>query len=344
MSSTIHSGSAPETPHSSGFAVLPIFVLEDPDLGDHEIRVLLALSSYTGSSGSCWPSLRTLATRCGGCSKRQLARIFNGYTRGEGRVAGLVEKGYVRVELRQSRSNVYRLNFDRWTGRQGGDTSVTDSCLEPPDTRVGEGMAHVPSHIKEVEQDQKNNTPPNPPPAGGRLKRSDIKRLEQFERALEQATAGHECAACRQELVDLEPIVTHDKFGRVQFELPVRRKTEIVRVSGEADLPEAYDADDYRVVAVKELASQYKGDEHTSEKRRELTRRLRGLFVASSVSDSEIVLAVLDVEDTQALLVETGCTRDSHGREVVVKELAEYKEQAEWYHLECWPEEMNADG
>ena len=165
MSSTIHSGSAPETPHSSGFAVLPIFVLEDPDLGDHEIRVLLALSSYTGSSGSCWPSLRTLATRCGGCSKRQLARIFNGYTRGEGRVAGLVEKGYVRVELRQSRSNVYRLNFDRWTGRQGGDTSVTDSCLEPPDTRVGEGTRAIPYKGSRTRPEEQHT--PQPPASGG---------------------------------------------------------------------------------------------------------------------------------------------------------------------------------
>ena len=180
MASTTGSSSAPENPSPMGFAVLPIFVLDDAELGDHEIRVLLALSSFTGADSKCWPSLRALASRCGGSSKRQLQRILNGYTRGAERVPGLVEIGYVTTQLRESRSNVFRLNFDRWTGRKGGDTGVTASYPDRGDTGVREGATPAPPLYKE--QEQENNTLPQPPrQARGRVTRDVRKRIEAIE-------------------------------------------------------------------------------------------------------------------------------------------------------------------
>ena len=196
MTSTISSGTAPETPQVSGFAVIPIHILQDPQLGDHEVRVLLALSSYTGRDGSCWPSLRALAERTGGSSKRQLARIFNGYTRNGERIPGLVAKGYVTIEQRPTRSNVYRLNFDRWSGRttlsdqevrrvlrqvkEGGDTGDTHSSVPGTDIGAREEVAQVSPLYKE--QHQENKRPPQPPrERGGRMTREHRRQWEAAE-------------------------------------------------------------------------------------------------------------------------------------------------------------------
>ena len=107
---------------------------------------------------------------------------------------GLVEKGYVSTELRTSRSNVFRLNFDRWTGQKGGDTGATVSCLDGGDTGAMEGATLVPSHYKE--QQQVNNSHPQPPrQARGRVTRSEKLILSEIE--AEQAWMLRESKAYR---------------------------------------------------------------------------------------------------------------------------------------------------
>ena len=136
MSSTSGGGTRTENPHPSGFAVLPVHVLLDQDLNATDVRVLLALSSFVGGpDGSCFPSMRTISARAGGITKRQLARVFNGYT-SDRYHPGLVERGYVEILVRAPRSNVYTLRFDRWGSKKTPDIDVTPSPEVDPDTSV----------------------------------------------------------------------------------------------------------------------------------------------------------------------------------------------------------------
>lgn len=199
MSSTSDGSERLENPHPLGFAVLPVHVLLDPDLSATDVRVLLALSSFVGGpGGSCYPSLRTISARAGGITKRQLARVFNGYSSGGQRNPGLVERGYVEVQVRAPRSNVYTLRFDRWGPKKEGDKNVAPASPSDPDTHDRVTPTPVsPSYI-EKEQDHRNNTPPNPPQAGGqdmtakapngrRLTRDERKLYEHFDKVSRSA-------------------------------------------------------------------------------------------------------------------------------------------------------------
>jgi hypothetical protein len=199
MASTSGSGPRTENPHPSGFAVLPVHVLLDQDLNATDVRVLLALSSFVGGpEGSCFPSMRTISARAGGITKRQLARVFNGYSSENTRHPGLVERGYVEVLVRAPRSNVYTLRFDRWGSRKNPDTDVTPPAEVNPDTSVTVTPTAVSPSIKGREQNHQNNNTPQPPASGGRrLTRDDKVRIGRIRKHIErQARAELGCELC----------------------------------------------------------------------------------------------------------------------------------------------------
>lgn len=68
---------------SEQFVVIPTRVITD-NISDGLLRLLCVLSTFADESGSCYPSVKKLATRCH-CTERSVQR----------NLALLIERGYV---------------------------------------------------------------------------------------------------------------------------------------------------------------------------------------------------------------------------------------------------------
>jgi DNA-binding IclR family transcriptional regulator len=91
---------------SSGFAILPRWVLFETDLSEHARMVLLVLTAFVNSqSQECWPSHATIA-KGGGMSAPTVKRALNDL-----RDAGLVTWEPRFDHESGQTSNVYRLHL-----------------------------------------------------------------------------------------------------------------------------------------------------------------------------------------------------------------------------------------
>ncbi len=114
--------------------------------------VLLALADASDDTGTCWPSIPTLATKTG-LDPRSVRRILN----------HLKANGFLRIERRHRRdgsatSNGYRLAMD---SRPGKLSPPPDTVPPPPDTGVTTPGHGAPLTIIEPPREP---TPPQPPP------------------------------------------------------------------------------------------------------------------------------------------------------------------------------------
>lgn len=96
-----------------GFAVIPIWLVRDPDVDTYTKMVYLALSSRVGPDGTCFPSQARLAMEAS-CSERQVRRALTTL-----KERGLIEQWLVKTE--HGRRAHYRLLTDRF-GRGGPDS------------------------------------------------------------------------------------------------------------------------------------------------------------------------------------------------------------------------------
>jgi hypothetical protein len=112
------------------FARVPIAAAAIKGLGEHALRVLIALCAFAGKAGQCWPSLATIAKVCG-LDRRQVPRAI-----GKLIGAGLGTK----IAGSAGRSATYQLHYELTSQEMSELTSVEmsrdDATDIPGDDRV----------------------------------------------------------------------------------------------------------------------------------------------------------------------------------------------------------------
>ena len=87
----------------SYLCIIPASAVADPDLTDTQIRVLCAIGTFTNRlGGNVWASVKTLAAGSN-LSERTVQRC----------IPALIDKGYLRMETRVGRTNLYEIVLDR---------------------------------------------------------------------------------------------------------------------------------------------------------------------------------------------------------------------------------------
>jgi hypothetical protein len=87
----------------SYLCIIPASAVADPDLTDTQVRVLCAIGTFTNRlGGNVWASVKTLAAGSN-LSERTVQRCL----------PALIDKGYLRMETRVGRTNLYEIVLDR---------------------------------------------------------------------------------------------------------------------------------------------------------------------------------------------------------------------------------------
>jgi len=87
----------------SNLCIIPAAAVADHDLSDTQVRVLCAIGTFTNRlGGNVWASVKTLATGSN-LSERTVQRCL----------PALIDKGYLRMETRTGRTNLYEIVLDR---------------------------------------------------------------------------------------------------------------------------------------------------------------------------------------------------------------------------------------
>ncbi len=109
----------------SSLSILPAAAVADERLTDAQVRVLCAIGTYTNKlGGNVWASVQTLA-KSSNLNPRTVQRAL----------PVLLEHGYLRVQERPGRTNLYGIVLDRPLTPEspGGDTGVVGGVtLESP--------------------------------------------------------------------------------------------------------------------------------------------------------------------------------------------------------------------
>jgi DNA-binding MarR family transcriptional regulator len=103
----------------SNLCIIPAAAVADHDLSDTQVRVLCAIGTFTNRlGGNVWASVKTLAAGSN-LSERTVQRC----------IPALIDKGYLRMETRTGRTNLYEIVLDRApegvTPVSGGVTLLT---------------------------------------------------------------------------------------------------------------------------------------------------------------------------------------------------------------------------
>ena len=110
----------------SNLCIIPAAAVADHDLSDTQVRVLCAIGTFTNRlGGNVWASVKTLAAGSN-LSERTVQRC----------IPALIDKGYLRMETRTGRTNLYEIVLDR---APEGVTPVSGGC----DTADGGGVTAV---------------------------------------------------------------------------------------------------------------------------------------------------------------------------------------------------------
>ena len=102
----------------SNLCIIPAAAVADHDLSDTQVRVLCAIGTFTNRlGGNVWASVKTLAAGSN-LSERTVQRCL----------PALMERGYLRMEPRVGRTNLYEIVLDRTAEgvtpvSPGGDSS-----------------------------------------------------------------------------------------------------------------------------------------------------------------------------------------------------------------------------
>ena len=102
----------------SNLCIIPAAAVADHDLSDTQVRVLCAIGTFTNRlGGNVWASVKTLAAGSN-LSERTVQRCL----------PALMERGYLRMEPRVGRTNLYEIVLDRTAEgvtreSPGGDTA-----------------------------------------------------------------------------------------------------------------------------------------------------------------------------------------------------------------------------
>jgi hypothetical protein len=102
----------------SNLCIIPAAAVADHDLSDTQVRVLCAIGTFTNRlGGNVWASVKTLAAGSN-LSERTVQRCL----------PALMERGYLRMEPRVGRTNLYEIVLDRTPEgvtreSPGGDTA-----------------------------------------------------------------------------------------------------------------------------------------------------------------------------------------------------------------------------
>ena len=87
----------------SYLCIIPASAVADPDVTDTQVRVLCAIGTFTNRlGGNVWASVKTLAAGSN-LSERTVQRC----------IPALIDKGYLRMETRTGRTNLYEIVLDR---------------------------------------------------------------------------------------------------------------------------------------------------------------------------------------------------------------------------------------
>lgn len=87
----------------STLCIIPASAVADPGLTDTQVRVLCAIGTFTNRlGGNVWASVKTLAAGSN-LSERTVQRCL----------PALMDKGYLRMETRTGRTNLYEIVLDR---------------------------------------------------------------------------------------------------------------------------------------------------------------------------------------------------------------------------------------
>ena len=87
----------------SNLCIIPAAAVADHDLSDTQVRVLCAIGTFTNRlGGNVWASVKTLAAGSN-LSERTVQRCL----------PALIDKGYLRMETRTGRTNLYEIVLDR---------------------------------------------------------------------------------------------------------------------------------------------------------------------------------------------------------------------------------------
>ena len=120
----------------SNLCIIPAAAVADHDLSDTQVRVLCAIGTFTNRlGGNVWASVKTLAAGSN-LSERTVQRCL----------PALIDKGYLRMETRTGRTNLYEIVLDRAAEAKDGVTPVSGGG----DTADGGGVTLVsPKRYKE---------------------------------------------------------------------------------------------------------------------------------------------------------------------------------------------------
>ena len=87
----------------SNLCIIPAAAVADHDLSDTQVRVLCAIGTFTNRlGGNVWASVKTLAAGSN-LSERTVQRC----------IPALIDRGYLRMETRTGRTNLYEIVLDR---------------------------------------------------------------------------------------------------------------------------------------------------------------------------------------------------------------------------------------
>ena len=87
----------------SNLCIIPAAAVADHDLSDTQVRVLCAIGTFTNRlGGNVWASVKTLAAGSN-LSERTVQRCL----------PALIDRGYLRMETRTGRTNLYEIVLDR---------------------------------------------------------------------------------------------------------------------------------------------------------------------------------------------------------------------------------------
>jgi hypothetical protein len=118
----------------SGFTMVPNRILLDPTLSAKAVRLLAVLEHHSGEHRTCWPGYPALAGEVG-CSVKWLPKL----------IAKLVEAGYLHVQFRLGKTNIYTLLLR----------------VERPQKPTQEARPGLPMNFSEHEQKQPTKTKEN---------------------------------------------------------------------------------------------------------------------------------------------------------------------------------------